>query len=388
FKDELSRFITTRFDITEDIDGIALHRFLRAHFDLPIAAVHQWLKKGKVKLRGPNSAKSTRPRANTLLRVGDVVTVRHRETAVPIVVDSKPLNKSVNGGLDVLYEDEYILAINKPSGLSTQGGSKVSVAVLDFLSQYRNDRGESPRIVHRLDKPTSGVLCLGKTRNAAMRLSSAFQRAGPDSIGKEYLAIVVGPVEPSQVPQTIDASLVVRNGNMDIFNGSTHSDDDKELRAITRYNVVARLEADDGMLPLTLLQLWPLTGRKHQLRIHCACCLQAPILGDFKYGKHSDSINLKHLLEHYCDDTVGASTATHVVVQGDPPKARVARQTHNNTPFFLHMHRLTLAQLSTSTSDIITITAPLPAYFQQLLSKSTWAWFSDKLKACGTKHMG
>ncbi len=174
----------------------------------------------------------------------------------------------------ILYEDDAIIALNKPFGLAVQGGAKTERhldGMLDALAKH----GERPRLVHRLDRDTGGLLILARTRAAATVLGHAFQRRGVD---KTYWALVAGAPRPRF--GAIDLPVAKRMtrtgaGNQERMVPAEEGDAKK---AITDFQVVD--EAGEGV---AFLALRPRTGRTHQLRVHCLA-IGAPIIGDGKYG--------------------------------------------------------------------------------------------------------
>ncbi|MDP8916928.1 MAG: RluA family pseudouridine synthase, partial [Pseudomonadota bacterium] len=177
----------------------------------------------------------------------------------------------------VLYEDEEVLALNKPSGLAVQGGSKTTKHIDRLLSAW-GEGMDRPRLVHRLDRDTSGVLVLGKTPAAAARLSGAFAKRRAEKI---YWAIVSGEPKPAQ--GTIELHLVKAGvGDREIVRPA----DPKEFGAEpaeTDYLTVSRAGRR-----ATWLALRPHTGRTHQLRAHMKA-IGHPILGDPKYGDETSA---------------------------------------------------------------------------------------------------
>ncbi len=170
----------------------------------------------------------------------------------------------------VIYRDDYAIVVNKPAGLAVQGGTNTERHVDALLDGLRFDSAERPRLVHRLDKDTSGVLLIA--RNAAA--ASLFTRAFRDKTTRKiYWAVVVGLPELRQ--GRIDLGLAKRGG---AGRERVHADDEEGKSAITYYRVV-----DHAGAKASWLALLPVTGRTHQLRAHCAA-LGTPILGDGKYG--------------------------------------------------------------------------------------------------------
>jgi 23S rRNA pseudouridine955/2504/2580 synthase len=177
----------------------------------------------------------------------------------------------------VLYEDDQVLALNKPAGLAVQGGTKTSHHIDRLLSAW-GEGLQRPKLVHRLDRDTSGVLLLGKTPAAAARLSGAFAKRRAQ---KTYWAIVAGAPRPPE--GVIELHLVKKGvGDRELVVPA----DPKEFGAEpadTEYVTVSRAGQK-----ATWMALRPLTGRTHQLRAHMKA-IGHPILGDPKYGDETSA---------------------------------------------------------------------------------------------------
>lgn len=173
----------------------------------------------------------------------------------------------------IIFENEDLIAINKPTNLAVQMGSKVKISVETMMKSYRNDL----KLVHRIDKDTSGILLIAKGRLSAQKLTRLFRE---NKIHKTYLAIVDGKIKTAgTIDNFLEKSIVGGEEKIRIaINGDG-------LHAITKY--FPKKISDPQFKYYTLLELHLQTGRKHQLRVHCAEALHAPILGDKKYNKNS-----------------------------------------------------------------------------------------------------
>ena len=173
----------------------------------------------------------------------------------------------------IIYRDDHVLVLDKPHGLPVQGGPGIRLSVDAMLDGLRFGAPERPRLVHRLDRDTSGVLVLARSAAAAARLAAAFR--GRD-VEKFYWALVVG--EPEAPEGRIDLALAKLGGPR---GERTRAVDDpaEGARAITDFRTLDTVKRRTAWL-----ELRPLTGRTHQLRVHCAEALGCPVLGDGKYG--------------------------------------------------------------------------------------------------------
>ncbi|KAL5707091.1 hypothetical protein ACHQM5_025181 [Ranunculus cassubicifolius] len=191
-----------------------------------------------------------------------------------------------------LYKDPAIIVINKPPGMPVQGGIGIRNS-LDVLAatSLKYDYPESPRLVHRLDRDSSGILVLGRTQTSAAVLHSIFREktcgASNDDddstkriLQRTYWALVIG--SPRRTRGSISAPLgkvVLDNGKSERITIVDNAETMPSQHAVTEYRVL-----ESSPHGYTWLELCPLTGRKHQLRVHCAEVLGTPIVGDYKYG--------------------------------------------------------------------------------------------------------
>lgn len=173
----------------------------------------------------------------------------------------------------VIYQDEALLAVDKPAGLSSQGG-RIDVNTLDeLMAAFAKPSGVRPRLIHRLDRDTSGVLLAARSQPAAAYLGKAMMRR---RIAKTYLAIVA-PGAPEPPAGTIEAALLRQDIGRDSRVSVVAEGTAEAKTALTRYRTLA------ANATAALVELRPETGRMHQLRVHLAH-IGRPIAGDARYG--------------------------------------------------------------------------------------------------------
>ncbi len=251
----------TTVKVVGDDDSLRLDRwFSRYYPSVTHSRLQKLLRTGQVRVDGH------RAKANMRLLAGQIVRVPPVGGPAPTQGKAPPVDAATRDDLRarVLYRDNNMLALNKPAGLAVQGGSGQR-RHLDALSEaLRFDAEEPPRLVHRLDKETSGVLLLARHRHAARDLTRLFRDG---EVAKTYWAVVAGV--PRSAAGEIDRPLT---------KGTERVEEDATGRpAVTHYRTISATEGRAWLV------LSPLTGRTHQLRVHCAL-IGAPILGDRKYG--------------------------------------------------------------------------------------------------------
>lgn len=254
-----------------DETGMRLDRWFKSHFPgLGFAQLQKLLRSGQIRVDGG------RVKSDTRLQTGQVVRIP------PLAIDraggpltAKTMRHQDDGDLlsrMLLYEDEKVFVFNKPAGLAVQGGSGVTRHMDGMLEAWRNRKGEKPRLVHRLDRDTSGVLVVARTRQAAIRLTAAFRER---ETRKVYWALVKGVPVPRE--GRISTYLVrEQTADGDRMRIARHGEAGAE-HAVTHYRVI-----ETAGQALSWLEMEPYTGRMHQLRIHAAS-IGCPIIGDPKY---------------------------------------------------------------------------------------------------------
>lgn len=172
----------------------------------------------------------------------------------------------------VLHEDAHVLVLNKPAGLSSQGGRIKANTLDDLLWAFARSNGKRPHLVHRLDRDTSGVILAAKTKPAAGFLGKAIQGR---KLTKTYLALVETP--PPGDRGVVRRALLRQEIGRESYMRAVPDDTPGAQPSESRYRVLAR--SDEG----ALVELEPHTGRMHQLRVHMAD-LGSPLVGDVRYG--------------------------------------------------------------------------------------------------------
>lgn len=239
----------------------------------PNSVYQKALRTGRIRLNGKKSEGNKRVFEGDIVEVRGDITNPDKEQAPREKQPMKlTLELSAEAQSWVLYKDKDILVINKPAGLAVQGGSKVVKHLDGLLPALQFDGKQVPRLVHRLDKDTSGVMLLARHVAAAAELNRGFANK---TIRKTYLALVVGVPNPysGEIESNLDK---VAKG--EDSREMVRSVDEEGKRAITRYRVMEHLGKK-----MSLVELEPITGRTHQLRVHMAE-MNCPIVGDGKYG--------------------------------------------------------------------------------------------------------
>jgi len=316
-----------------------LDRWFRRQFPhIPQGRIEKMCRKGEIRVDGARAKPATRIEAGQTIRIPPLP-----DEDAP----ARPVQSRISDAdtammrAAVLYRDEHLIAINKPPGLPTQGGSGHTRHVDGLAEALTFDGIDKPRLVHRLDKDTSGVLLLARTRQAAQALTETLRNK---STRKIYWAACAGVPHPRM--GTIRTGLVKAPGHGPAGEGEkmlvvpTEAVDKTEgaKRAVTDYATLSALGSRTAWLALV-----PVTGRTHQLRAHMAA-IGHPIVGDGKYGG-SGQENL--------GDGWGAQLG-----------GEISRK--------LHLHARSLSLTHPITGARLSFTAPLPDHMQRTWDALEW----------------
>lgn len=322
--------------VTEDEEGMRLDRWFKRRIPtLSLSHLNKIVRTGQVRVDGARVKTSVR------LATGQSVRVPPLSLETPARPSAPPVSDEDARALRdmILYEDKDLLVLNKPFGLAVQGGSGTRHHIDGMLASLPNERGDRPALVHRLDRDTSGVLLVARTRKMAADLGEIFRSR---QARKTYWALVEGVPKPAQGR----ISLYLAKGEgmgegrgarpsgydpmaRERMRVARHGEDDAQ-HSVTYYATVERVPSR-----LAWLSMKPITGRTHQLRAH-AEAIGHPIVGDPKYG---------------------------LKPKNDPRRTDPLRQIPDGIERKLHLlaRRLVLPHPRGGTLDV---TAPLPAHMQ------------------------
>ena len=277
--------------VDEDYAGQRLDNFLIRHLKgVPKTHVYRIIRSGEVRVNKGRAHADTRVEAGDIVRLPPVRTSERADQKAQAMATAQEVMRhgasSTQGGyapaaeFPILFEDDFVLAIDKPAGVAVHGGSGVSFGVIEQLRMARPD-ADFLELVHRLDRETSGILLIAKRRMALKLLQEQFRERETDKV---YLALVTGHWPVNQ--RVIDKAL--HKYNLD--NGERRvkivpNDHADGLRSVTLVKVRSTVDASPAApgTPFTLLEVTIKTGRTHQIRVHLAGEGQ-PIVGDDKYG--------------------------------------------------------------------------------------------------------
>ncbi len=298
-----------QFSVGHDDDGIRLDRWFKRHLpQIGFATVSRWARTGQIRVDGKRAKPEDRLEAGQVLRIPPGGHAPDKQQATRRELTEEEIAQA---DAMLIHQDRAAIVLNKVPGLATQGGTRTHSHVDGLLDAFAPD-GPRPRLVHRLDKDTSGVLLVARTAGSAAFFSKRFSGR---SAKKIYWALVVGV--PDVAEGTIEAPIAKQPGTGGEKMMVDESGEGQSAR--TRYRVISRAGNSAAWV-----ELQPLTGRTHQLRVHMAA-IGHPIVGDGKYGGQTAFLT-----------------------------GSISRKMH------LHARRL---RIEHPEGDLIDVTAPLPEHF-------------------------
>lgn len=323
-------------EVEPDGDGQRLDRWFRRHFPhVTQGRVEKMCRKGEIRVDGGRVKASTRLEAGQAVRIPPLP-----DASAPVPAPDRFAISDVQAEMiraAVIFRDDHIIALNKPPGLAVQGGTGTHAHVDGLGEALRFGLDAKPKLVHRLDKDTSGVLLLARTGRAAAGLARAFQAR---TTRKIYWAAVAG--NPKPMAGTIRYGLVKAGGKghekMQCIHPDAVAETDGAKRATSDYIVLEHAGERAAWVGLV-----PVTGRTHQLRAHMAE-LGHPIAGDGKYGTNAQ-VNM--------GDGWGAQLG------GD-----ISRK--------LHLHARMIAFDHPVSGARVVLTAPLPEHMARTWAMMEW----------------
>lgn len=250
--------------VPEDDDGQRLDRWLKKH--MPFGLAQKLIRKGAIRVNGKKVKQDAKLFAGQEVRLPPFDAPEEKARKQGVSAADAEFIRSL-----IIYKDDDVIVLNKPHGIAVQGGTNIKKHIDGMLDALVSRKGVRPRIVHRLDKDTSGVLILARTAEAARALGKLFK--GRD-VKKIYWAVTAGA--PEQNEGTVTAPLVKAGGGQ---KERIVIDDKEGKTAVTDFIVLERAAKQAAFVAF-----WPRTGRTHQIRVHAADILGCPVLGDGKYG--------------------------------------------------------------------------------------------------------
>ena len=260
--------------VEQDEAGIRLDRWFKRHFPaINHGQLEKLLRTGQVRVGGKRAESATRLDAGQEIRIPPQVAESLNENSDKAGKFKKSARDANDIKKLILFEDADVIVLNKPAGLAVQGGTGLKNSIDHMLASLAHEKHGKPKLVHRLDRDTSGVLLVARTPFAATRLTESFRNRETRKI---YWGVTLGVPSPER--GRIEAALVKRGERMIVAKEGAAAEEDAK-NAITVYQNMDRAE-----FQAAFVAMWPITGRTHQLRVHMAM-IGTPLLGDPLYGK-------------------------------------------------------------------------------------------------------
>jgi len=306
-----------KFIITPQQNGQRLDKFLKETYGLPFGKIQQLCRKGNIRMGGSRVKGDTKLQAGQELKLPNLEVIDDSQKNSP-KSDYTPTKAELKAVRDLIIgEDDALIWLNKPDGLPVQAGTGHIKSIDRLLAALYPDA--PPKLVHRLDKATTGLLIFAKTTEAAQIMSTAFKT---HKLQKTYVALLAGRLHPTEGIIEAPLAKAGAKGHERVLL------DPEGKRATTEYI----LRQSFGKA-LHLVELQPKTGRMHQLRVHTADMLKCPIVGDWKYGGE---------------------------------KGKIKGDGITSGKMYLHAESMTLTH--PTTKEEITLHAPLAPHFNKLLN--------------------
>jgi 23S rRNA pseudouridine955/2504/2580 synthase len=263
--------IVETITVAPDEGGLRLDRWFKQHYPgLAFGQLSKLCRTGQVRLDGKRVDPADKVGVGQVVRVPPLA-ADFKGEAEPVRKAPEPTNEDARFIRSItIFEDDDVMVLNKPAGLAVQGGSGITRHIDKMLEALVDRKGNVPRLVHRIDRETSGCLLIAKRRSMAAELTASFRSR---SARKIYWALVAGVPKPHQGKIS---TFLARDENEDRMKIAQHGEEGAS-HALTYYNVI-----ETAGPKLAWLSLKPVTGRTHQLRAHCAH-IGHPIIGDPKY---------------------------------------------------------------------------------------------------------
>ncbi len=260
------KFITVK----QDDEGQRIDRWIKKNVpEMPYVLAQKLMRKGALRVDGKRVKPDTKISAGQEVKIPNFdAAPQKKKTPARITAEDKEFLSRM-----IIYEDEDVIALNKPAGIAVQGGTKTKHHI-DGLLPALKKADVVPRLVHRLDKDTSGILLIARSAKAARELGFAFKKG---HVKKVYWAIA-SPT-PEVLEGTIRAPIHKAGGQYETM----VIDEEEGKPATTEYTVI-----ENAGRAAAFVAFWPRTGRTHQIRVHAAQALGSAILGDHKYRAIKD----------------------------------------------------------------------------------------------------
>ena len=258
--------------VDPDQAGRRIDNFLISQLKgVPKTRIYQMLRRGEVRINQGRIKQDYRVRAGDSVRLPPSYVLDSVKTGKPPLSVQKLLLDSI------LYEDEYMMILNKPAGMAVHGGSKQNFGLIEALRETKDKRGDL-ELVHRLDKATSGCLIISKNHITLRKLNRMLQQG---EIRKNYLALLHGSVNKKE----LDVKLPLGKNESKLYMGKIKIDYEGK-KAHTKFSLLENF----GFA--SLVEIYLLTGRTHQIRVHAAH-INHPVAGDDRYGRRDFNKTMK-----------------------------------------------------------------------------------------------